>query len=222
MFNGFTRKTSEFMWELSFNNERPWFQAHRQEYEECLNVPFKALANDTFALMCDRHPDVSFHLHISRIYRDARRLRGRGPYHDRLWFSIQAEEKDYEGPVFWFELSPAEYAFGMGTWGIPAFLEQYRKRIDANPAEFERIITELDRYPELIADLEGYKRPKGDYPPPLGLWYNCRHPGLACKKEFGGDLLTSALPGILADNYDKLFPLFSYLLSVYYMQENKK
>ena len=25
MFEGFTQETSEFLWELSFNNERPWF-----------------------------------------------------------------------------------------------------------------------------------------------------------------------------------------------------
>ena len=44
MFRGFSKETSEFLWELSFNNERPWFQAHKEQFELCLNEPFKALA----------------------------------------------------------------------------------------------------------------------------------------------------------------------------------
>ena len=35
MFEGFTQETSEFLWELSFNNERPWFLAHREQFERC-------------------------------------------------------------------------------------------------------------------------------------------------------------------------------------------
>ena len=44
MFQGFSKKTGEFLWELAFNNERPWFLAHKDEFEEYVNAPFKALA----------------------------------------------------------------------------------------------------------------------------------------------------------------------------------
>ena len=47
MFEGFTQETSEFLWELSFNNERPWFLAHREQFERCLNRPFRALAQES-------------------------------------------------------------------------------------------------------------------------------------------------------------------------------
>ena len=46
-FDGFSPKTSEFLWELSFNNERTWFLAHKDEFERVLNAPFKALAEET-------------------------------------------------------------------------------------------------------------------------------------------------------------------------------
>ncbi len=73
MFQGFSKKTGEFLWELAFNNERPWFLAHKDEFEEYVNAPFKALAEECFALMEQRYPALDCRVHVSRIYRDARR-----------------------------------------------------------------------------------------------------------------------------------------------------
>ena len=50
-FQGFSPAAGEFLWELSFNNERPWFLAHKEQFEEVLNRPFRALCADTLALM---------------------------------------------------------------------------------------------------------------------------------------------------------------------------
>ncbi len=89
MFNGFTPAAGDFLWELAFNNERVWFNEHKEQFEQTVNEPFKALAAETQALMCSRFPEMDCRLHVSRIYRDARRLFGRGPYKDHLWFSIK-------------------------------------------------------------------------------------------------------------------------------------
>ena len=32
MFTGFTGETVDFMWGIRFNNERDWFEAHKQIY----------------------------------------------------------------------------------------------------------------------------------------------------------------------------------------------
>ena len=74
MFTGFTKETGEFFWELSFNNERPWFLANKEQFEQVVNAPFKALAHDLYEEMTRRVPDGEFSVHLSRIYRDARRL----------------------------------------------------------------------------------------------------------------------------------------------------
>ena len=44
-----------------------------------MNEPFKALADEVFSIMSERWPRYSFYKHVSSIYRDARRLFGRGP-----------------------------------------------------------------------------------------------------------------------------------------------
>ena len=85
----FTEDTTEFLIGLNFNNDRTWFNEHRQEYEEDLHRPFKELAEETLAAMQQLYPKENFYLHLSRIYRDARRLYGKGPLQDNLWFTIQ-------------------------------------------------------------------------------------------------------------------------------------
>ena len=88
MFQGYTQGAVDFLWGLALNNERPWFQAHKEEYEQYLHQPFLALAEDVKQKMEERFPGLAPAIHISRIYRDARRLYGRGPYNDHLWFSL--------------------------------------------------------------------------------------------------------------------------------------
>ena len=215
MFKGFSEKTSEFMWELAFNNERPWFQAHKQEFEDVLNTPFKALAEDTLSVLSERLPELTFIPHVSRIYRDARRLFGRGPYKEKMWFSFRTAASDAGCPVFWFEIGPAEYSYGMGTWGTPALLEEYRKKIDANPAAFERMVKKLRKQLDFTIEGGEYKRPKGSYAPPVSEWYNRRSPGIVCTKPFGGDLFSPDLPTVLADEYEKMMPMFRFLMDAY-------
>ena len=106
MFQGFSRETGEFLWELGFHNERPWFLEHKEQFERCLNQPFKDLAKETGALLQQRFPELDIEGHVSRIYRDARRLFGRGPYKDHLWFTLWDSAAGKDGPAFWLQLGP--------------------------------------------------------------------------------------------------------------------
>ena len=117
-FHGFTPQAGEFFWELSFNNERPWFLVHKEQFEEVVNRPFKALSAETLRRMRERFPERCFDAHNSRIYRDARRLFGRGPYKDNLWFVIYQEEQRNLGPAFWFEIGRRGCSAGMGFWDV--------------------------------------------------------------------------------------------------------
>ena len=161
MFTGFTQKSSDFFWELNFNNERPWFQEHKEEFEELINRPFKALAEDTHELMMQRFPEKDCRLHISRIYRDARRLFGRGPYKDHLWFSIKSSDALLEGPMFWFEFGAADFSYGMGFYSATAaHMEAFRRMVDANPACFERLAKAIDKDKRFKVTGEEYPVPR--------------------------------------------------------------
>lgn len=217
MFNGFTKAASDFLWELRFNNERPWFLEHKDEFEKTVNEPFKALAADTNALMTQRHPELGCTLHVSRIYRDARRLFGRGPYKDHLWFSIKSSKALLEGPMFWFEVGAADFAYGMGFYSATAAnMQRFRDIVDANPSAFERLIDSMERYPEFALDGERYSRPKGTHNEKIDRWYNLKRIGLQHREDFGGDVLSAELPRILADEFEKLIPLYEFCLKFYF------
>ena len=49
MFTGFSDATIDFLWELRFHNERPWFLEHKQVFLDTLDRPMKALAADVTA-----------------------------------------------------------------------------------------------------------------------------------------------------------------------------
>ncbi len=217
MFMGFTKETSNFFWELSFNNERPWFLEHKEQFERCLNQPFKALAAETAELMEERFPRMDARLHVSRIYRDARRLFGRGPYKDHMWFSIKSGDIVSEGPMFWFELGAADYASGMGFYGATAEqMEAFRRSVDANPARFQRLAAEIEELGEFEIEGEEYKRPKGDRGPLINKWYNRRRLGLERSADFGGELLTRSLPQRLVEGYAKLMPMYEFFMEFYH------
>lgn len=76
MFTGFSDATIDFLWELRFHNERPWFLEHKQVFVDTLDRPMKALAADVTAALEQAYPQRKWYLHVARIYRDARRLHG--------------------------------------------------------------------------------------------------------------------------------------------------
>lgn len=48
MFQGFSGATVDFMWGIRFNNEKGWFEAHKEEYLTTFQRPMKALADEVY------------------------------------------------------------------------------------------------------------------------------------------------------------------------------
>ncbi len=215
VFQGFTQETADFLWDLSFHNERPWFQEHRDTYQQVLHEPFHALAETVAGRMRLSFPEDLFSLHISRIYRDARRLFGRGPYKDHLWFTVFAgENRHTEGPMFWFELSAATFSYGLGFFDVsPAEMEAFRSSIDANPARFERLVRDAMKLPGMRVAGPEYKRPKKDLGPVLNPWYNRKRVGLEHVEDFDPGALGPALADVLCETFQRLMPLYRYFLT---------
>ena len=211
-FTGFTPDTGAFLWDLAFHNERPWFNENKQRFLTVLKEPFDALGRETLALMEQRFPHRPWQLHISRIYRDARRLFGRGPFKDHLWFTIWDGADKHDNPAFWFEISGADYGCGIGFFeATPAEMESYRRYIREHTAEMEKLARRLEKDPVFRLSGPEYKRPKGDVGPLLNPWYNKRWVGVEAVFDLGGDAFSPELPRILADGYERLMPYYELL-----------
>ena len=215
MFTGFTKQAGDFMWELAFNNERPWFMEHKAQFEELVNTPMKALAAETAELMRARCPERELTMHVSRIYRDARRLFGRGPYKDHLWFMIYDETVKNAGPVFFFEFGKGEYGYGMGFYdATSAQMEAFRKMVDANPARFERLAAPIEGS-EFTVHGEEYKRKKAERGGVIGKWYNRKRIYVSFYRDFDGTGLEEDLPERLCDAFMRLMPMYDYFTEFY-------
>ena len=216
MFQGFSQATGDFLWSLSMNNDRTWFNAHRDEYEGALNRPFRALASDTLQRMQQRFPDQDFQAHIARIYRDARRLFGRGPFKDHLWFSIQSGERRATGPMFWFEISGTGWSCGAGNWEDSADVAaHWRARIDAETDRFLQIVRDIESRGPCLLYGEIYRRPKADRGALLNPWYNRRHLSVGYEFGYGGVMYTPDLVDTLAETFTALMPFYRFLRDVW-------
>ena len=117
MFQGFSQGAVDFLWGIRFNNERSWFQAHKEEYLTLVDRPMRELGAQVHQTMEELYPELGLNLHVSRIYRDARRLYGRGPYKDHLWLTLRRPKEEWVSlPAFYFEIAPEYYSFGMGCY----------------------------------------------------------------------------------------------------------
>ena len=175
MFTGYTDQTVDVFWGIRFNNDRAWFAEHKQEFQDAVMTPTKALAGDLYDWFQEAYPDLHLNVHISRIYRDARRLFGRGPLNDHIWFSFQnAIENRGEAPCFWFQVGADGYGCGAGWWMPAASGVQLRRILDNDPKRAEKLLRQLDAQQEYTLSGPAYARPKGHAGEPVGRLYNMR------------------------------------------------
>lgn len=213
MFQGFSQKSIDFLWGIRFNNERPWFLAHKQEYQDTVAGPMKELAVQIQTAMLERYPDEQLELRVSRIYRDARRLHGRGPYKDHLWFVLHRPKDGGMGalPCFYFEIAPEYHSMGMGYYSAtPLTMAKFRARLDREPAPMEKLARRLNRQDKFRLEGEQYARPKGDPGALLAPWYNRKSIALSWDRNCEGSLFTPELAGEILEGFAFLMPYYQY------------
>ena len=212
MFQGYTQETVDFLWGIRFNNERDWFLPRKEIYQKHLLEPTRALAEQVYEGVHAACPHEPLLVKVSRIYRDARRLHGRGPYKDHLWFAIRTGDEDWTGrPTFYFEIGPDYYSYGMGFWCAKAdMMSRYRQRIDRHPEELTALVEAFNRQNTFVLAGPDYARSKGQTCELLRPWYqkksiNLSHDQPLDERIFSPELAQDVLAGFL-----ELMPLYRY------------
>lgn len=211
-FEGYTQETLDFLWGIRFNNERGWFMAHKEDYQTHLLRPTRELGEQVYEALHEKYPKEPFMLKMSRIYRDARRLHGQGPYKDHLWFCIRTGDEDWTGrPTFYFEIAPDYYSYGMGFWAPKASLmESYRKGIDENPEALAKLVRRFNRQTHFVLAGPEYARSKGEVSELLRPWYqkksvNLQHELPPDERIFSPELAQDMIRG-----FEELMPFYKY------------
>lgn len=216
MFEGFQQRSFDFLWELKLNNERSWFLDHKQEFEDVLNRPLHALAEEVTNGLRERFPTRDFQIHVSRIYRDARRLFGKGPYFDSMWFTIEEGSSRERRPRLHFHIDPGGYSHGLNYWDAPPiYAEAFRRTLDTDPQGFQELIRSLPDREHSYLDGEEYRRPKRDLGALLNPWYNRKTLNFGYEDYFGDLIYEPFFPSKLTAAYAELLPLYDYLREIY-------
>ena len=212
MFQGFSEETVRFLWELRLNNNRPWFLDHKQVYLDVLYQPMKELGAELQERMLERYPKLLLNLRVARIYRDARRVRDGRPYKDHLWLTLtDAVGPLGSVPVFYFEVAPEGYEYGLGYYcPKPALMGVYREKVLADPKKMERLVRRFNRQSLFQLFGEEYKRPKGEVSDLLKPWFNRKQIGLSAAFPPDETFFSPALAERVTEGFAWLMPFYRY------------
>lgn len=218
MFSGFTKRTVDFLWELKVNNNREWYGLHKEECKEVLLRPMNELANTVYETFEQKRPDMEFNIHISRIYRDARRLFGRGPFKDYLWFTLyDASAEHWDGkPSFWFEIASDRWSYGMGCYeGSGELMRRLRKRITVDPEPLRQLDEMLRSQKEFRLGGEDYKKQYQDCPhQDLQEWYGKKYISIGHEQGIGPEVIGPELADRVSKGMLYLAPFYDYFYPI--------
>jgi len=220
-FRGFPSKGLDFFRELAVNNNKVWFEAHRQEYEQFLLEPLKGLVAELAGAMLAIDPELvtipAVDRTISRIYRDTRFSRNKSPYKSCLWITFKRPTKDWkDAPCFFFEVSAETYRFGMGFYSASReTMDRLREFIERRPAEFRKQVEFLEAQNTFVLEGGQYKRPLNPaLPAELQEWHRRKNLYLVCNRDADGRLLSKKLADELRNGFTTLAPLYHFLWRV--------
>lgn len=220
-FNGFSPQALDFFVNLGRNNNKAWFEEHRQDFEDYLMTPLKHLVFDLSGPMLTIDSDFvtmpAVDKTISRIYRDTRFSRNKSPYKTCLWITFKRYSPDWkDSPCYFFELTADTYRYGMGFYSASKeTMDGIRRYIDSNPAKFKKAISVLDKQKTFVLEGECYKKILNPtLPEPLQDWYQRKNVYLISNCESGPRLFTRGILDDLKEGFTLLAPLYEFLWKI--------
>jgi uncharacterized protein (TIGR02453 family) len=221
----FTGESLGFLRGLARHNRKPWFEAHRGEYERHVREPMLELVREMdlrmarFAAELVGDPKRS----VFRIHRDVRFSKDKSPYktHAACWFfhagasSKVGREAHGGGAGLYFHLQPGASIVGGGCWMPPRpALQRFRAAIAADPRGFGRLL-EAPRLRRRMGGLDEEamltRAPRG-YPPdhPAAGWL--RHQSFTLGRGMSDREVTSRrLTATLEADFALMLPFVRWL-----------
>ena len=217
-FTGFTQETFDFFMGIRLNNDKAWFSAHRTEYKQYVQEPFRALAGALAPVIQRIDPGLQTDPLaagvVSRIYRDTRFTHDKSPYRDHMWLCWKPQEADISSSfAFYVEIGLEGFSYGVGMYSPDKQrMDSCRARIDANPEGFRRIVKAAEQAGFAVFG-QPYKKPAAWADDPLiSRYYNMRSLGVSKTQAPSEVLLSAELAGFLSGEFEALCGIYSFLI----------
>lgn len=147
--SSFSAQSFQFLEELSKNNNRPWFNAHKQRYEDTIRSPALALIEAMQPNIQHISPHMSATAKkiggsLMRVYRDVRFAKDKTPYKTNIGIQFKHRcAKDVHAPAFYLHISNQECFLAAGIWRPSGTaLASIREMISDNPQSWKNITQE--------------------------------------------------------------------------------
>ena len=225
-FDGFPEQALCFLGELEQNNNRDWFQAHKDEYQQHVLASAQEFVFALGERLRDLFPGIRYDTRanggsIMRIYRDVRFSEDKTPYNPNVRVVFwEGAGKRMENPSFFVRIEPDGVSLYAGIHVFPKpFLSAYREAVvdEELGAELEAAMTAVREAGAYTLGGEHYKRvPSGydaDHPRADLLRYN----GLWAHKADAVDAALITRPRLVEaclEHCRNLAPLHRWLVKV--------
>jgi len=219
----FTAQTLRFFKQLAANNNKEWFEAHRDDYETNVREPMRELVEELDVRFARFAPEIGGDPKRSmfRINRDIRFSKDKSPYKTNAgcWFHHRSASRKVgseaaEGSAgFYFHLQPGKSFIGAGVWMPPRpQLTKLRDAIAEKPQAFGRMVQALPkRFGGLSAESALKRIPRGyaeDHPAAKWLKYQSFTTG---RSLTDAQVTSAKLPALLEREYEAMLPLVRWV-----------
>ena len=223
-FKGFPRESVDFYSELAGNNTKPWFDAHKDDFEKFVMAPARDFVFHMGIRLQELAPgivaDPRVNKSIFRPYKDTRFSKDKTPYKTHLGiFFWEGNLPKMECAGYYFHLEPPQL---MLADGIHCFskrlLEQYRDSVvhpEHGPA-LNDAIKKVEKNKGLAVGGVHYKKtPRGYDPhhPNAGLLlYDGLH--VSMSSRIPDELFTADFSDYCFAKFKKMSPLHEWLVQM--------
>ncbi len=139
----FTEETNDFLIGIKFNNNKEWFHANKDMYQNHVHEPMTFLAKE----LCQRFNEMDKSQvlvpRVSRANRDIRFSTNKMPYKISKWFFLRTTASSkiwYPKPTIFFESTVDWWRYGFYYHVPPKIMAEFRKKVYANISEAERMV----------------------------------------------------------------------------------
>ena len=224
-FAGFTKETVRFFTGLRRNNNREWFEAHRDVYEAHVMEPAKLFVTAMGKRLKDIAPTVvavpKVNKSIFRINRDTRFSLDPTPYKTNLGiFFWDSSRPRLESSGFYFHLEPPDMMVGGGMYMIPDhLLPRYREAVvdPKKGADIRKIVAAIRAVPGYTVDGVHYKRVPAGFDPAHPNAELLKHKGLyaGIESKIPDEFYTPGLVDYCFERFARIHPLNRWLMKLF-------
>lgn len=137
-FQGFSPRAVVLLAELADNNDKPWFEAHKAEWEVEIAAPARAFVEAVGPGVLELDPGLRVEAKVGasifRFHRDVRFSKDKRPYKTELGFRFLPLGEEEPASGFFMRVRPQGLGLAVGSWGFsPAQLARYRAAVGAEP-----------------------------------------------------------------------------------------